>query len=337
MIPRLLRIAATISAYVSDEVTVSYKPEEGERIAVIGTSCDSQAALLDHEVLKMVQGQFNAVSKSTVDGVDYGVHLGAICNFEQFHDLSSEPIATRKFQPWPGRVNDPHDYAELLAKTATGQPLTVAETNRLMLARSIPCESFAVWALQPGVEWCSTFKRIRGSTAITKFYLYAVVIPEDYDLDELNDRPHWLGQALILGNTAQVEDSNTIMRWSGKSLPNMALRMKQIFGIGHSNNGGTIVYALDHFHSVLVKLLDHDGTNLLPHFASRRVPLYELCSQILQHQDCSKDPGVIMLWNSSIQFEIESTAVDFQKDIRLAFYGLIRPQDSKTKRVLDVA
>lgn len=335
--PRLLRIPATIGAYESDVVKISYKPAMDERIAIIGMSCSQKPALYTHECLDMSQASDQAVTVSTIGETDYGIPFGAICNLEKNSNWATVgvEIGSRKFQPWAGRINNPFDYRELLEKAQSGQQLTQAESNRLMLARAVPVEGFAAWPLQSGVEWSMTLKRIYGATAISKIYLYAIVLPADFDIDELTDRPHWLGQALTLANTAQVEDSPTILRWVGQS--NRALRVNQIFNMGYSNNGGVIAYDADYSDAVSLKILEQDGTGLLPHFASRRVPLYELSNQILQHTDVSKDPALIIAENSSIQLEAESSALTYQKDVRLAFYGLIRPQDRRTKQILDVA
>lgn len=337
---RLMRIPLAISAYVAGVVNLTYTPPQKSRMAVIGLGCDSKAALYDHECTALVHGAVNAVSKSTVDAVDYGVPLGHMCNFDQFDDLTSSNIACKRWKPWGGMLNDPNDYRNLIMRGARGEQLTDKELHRLSLAGQVPCEAFAAWPLQEGIEFKQTLKRIYGATAITKAWAYVIDFSDEQRelmsgcRMDFTDYPHWACQALIGTAAAGVTEDKAELRWNGQTMPWYALKVMQLFAMGHSNDGGTIVYDLDHVQNALIKIKQNDGSDIVPHWAAKRIPIYELASQILQQSDCSKNPEIILPYQAGFNIDLETEVSDFQKDIRLTFYGNLHPQEPGTKDLI---
>lgn len=328
---RLIRIPLSISTPGST-YNLTFTPPSHARLICLGIDVDTKAALYDHEVTSFQHGAYQAVTTATVGSTVYGVPLGHMANRVEYDDVSSVHLAPAKFQPFPGRFNDPDDYLALSIRAARGDTLSKSERLRLFLGGRVPCQRFGFLPLTPNIEVNLAVKRIYGSSSITYAHLWCLEL-DATEMEfccsqaKLTDFPHWAVQALILAAGAGVEDAMIERKWN---LPgagaNHALRVHNIMAMGHQNNGGTIAYAVDHLKGALVRITAGDGNAIDPNYADKRIKLHAFAPQLLQHVDCARRPEIIVPWNSSLQFEVQRLATTYQKDIRVTLYGLLRPQ-----------
>ncbi|MCW8134718.1 MAG: hypothetical protein KIT75_03495 [Planctomycetota bacterium] len=341
---RIIRLPLTVE---TPGATYNLKatPPDHARILAIGLIVDSKAALLDHEVTSISNGGREHVTKSTVSATDYYPALGhAACALPN-ENLSDGQAVGPRFVAWPGRFNLPADYLALIEKLRERMPLTPAEEIRLRFANRLPCQGFSFIRVQRSQEFKIALKRIHGSTSIAYADLVCIELGdsqadlETYDLicgqPDQTDDPHWLGQALILSATAAVAD-DTQRRWQPEKVSPHALRISHLFAMGHQNNGGTIAYAADYLDKTLVNLLGDSGGRIFPSYASVRRPVNVMAPQLLQLADCWRRLDRIVRWNDSLVIQAQGLVSDYQKDIRLTFYGTLRPQ-TRSGEVLDAA
>jgi hypothetical protein len=332
---KLIRVPLVISAYSGGQATLTWTPPSHARVVAVGLSVDSKAALRDHEVTEIKHGSLSFLTRSTVSSTEYGVSLGHVANHIDYEDLSTELYAAAHFRPWPGRYNATMRNLVLTLRAAQGETLTQQERVSLFLAEKVPCRDFTFIPIDANVEFSVTVKRIHGATSIAYAYLWCIEMDAGEkdlvcSLHKLTDYPHWLAHTLILPAAAGLSDP-VECRWNPNGAQaNHALRIMHLLAMGHENNGGTIAYALDHLNAVLLRLAAGDGNALQPDFADKRVRLAEMAPQLLQHVDCARQPELIVPWNSSIQLTAQRLASDYEKQIRLCFYGLLRPMEGTT-------
>lgn len=341
---RLIRVPMTVDTPGST-YNIHWTPPEQALVAAVGFSIDKLAALYDTEVTSVTHGGREAVTKSTVSGTEYGIPLGHFANYIEHEAISSAGVlaAPSKFKPWPGRYNLPADWQSLVARLQNGEALSPAEKLRVRMARRVPCEGFAAWPLQRQVKFNIALKRIYGTTAPAYAYLWVIEFENAEEMalfcgqPDLTDYPHWLGQGLILAAAAGTDQTRTERLWQPANMPAHALRIQQFFAMGHENNSETIAYNAAYPASVLVNVEGGDGGSVFPSYADARAQLHTLAPQVLQHYDCARDPELLLPWNGSLLFETQRLLTDYQKDIRLTAYGLLRPQDALTGGVADAA
>lgn len=337
---RVVRKSLTISTPSGSPATYNLKwqPPKGALVAAIGIGVDSLAALYDTEVTGIEHGARQAVKTFVEGNITYGPPLGHVACRVEHDDLSDVArLAPAKFKAWPGRINSPRDLRVLQSKLQQGYQPGYNERLRLRMAGKPPCEDFAMWPLKELVDFKISLKRIYGSTTIARAWLYLIEFESKQEMElycgqpDLTDYPQWVTQALVLDNTAAVDGTDKETLWPGafSGINPHGLRILQIFSMGHSNDGGTITYAPDYTSAALVNLKHGGGESVAPFYADERVMLGEFTSQLLQHYDCWRNPDLILKWHSSLLWETERLATDYQKDLRLSLYGLLRPQDAE--------
>lgn len=325
---------------------LTWTPEKGARVAVIGVGVDNFNVLEDHEVTGMSHGARQAVKKSTVNGVDYYVPLGHIANRVEADDfVTNAVISANKFRPWPGRFNNPLDLKRLNKKLADGQRLTRHELLRLTWEDRVPCQSFAMWPLTELVEFRIDLKRIHSENSVNRAWLYLVEFESKAEQQlycgqpDLTDFPQWVAQALILAEGAGDDGQPHETLWPGEfsGINPHALRIQQIFATAHSNDGaGTIAYAPTYLDAVDVELQRGDGGSIQPFFAEDKITLSEFTNQLLQSYDCMNDPELVLPWFGSLLWQTTRRLTAEAKNIRMSCYGLLRPHTADGG-VFDVA
>ena len=341
---KIIRVPMTVGTPGSTYNLTVTLPAHAKCVA-IGLIVDSKAALIDHQVTSIRHGGLEYVSKSTVSSTDYYPALGhvACCLANEAVDEGYQVGA--KFTPWPGRYNNGNDWRSLLARLADRQELSQAEVTRLQFADAVPCENFTFIRMAAEQEFKVALSRIYGSTSI----LYADLVcidfsdsPRDVEVfksvcrqPDLTDAPHWLGQALILAAAAAVA-SDTQRRWTNTEIAPHALRISHLLATAYQNNSGTIAYDATYATATLLKLKSDAGGRIWPSYADARRPLATMAPQLLQLQDCWRRFDRILRWQDSLLIEAQGLVTTYQKDIRLTFYGLLRPQD-KAGHVADAA
>lgn len=240
-----------------------------------------------------------------------------------------------KFQPWPGRLNDPADWQMLAYKVADKRPLTAHEAWRSRFARAVPCERFTAWPVTPGVDFVVEVARIFGSTSITRAYLWCIEFDSNDDtrlqrcqMPDYTDYPQWLTVAGQVSAGAAVQ-ADVERQWVSSDLAPHALRITHLLAMAHSNNSGTFAYDVSYLQNLLLRVKEAGSKRLLPDFADVRQRLDEMAVQYLQQLDCWKRFDYLLGWNSSLLLEYENTAAtSYQRDVRATFYGLLRPQSN---------
>jgi len=328
---RLIKVPLTISA-PGATYTMTFSPPSHARLVVLGMDVDTKAAMYDHEVTSISHGAYEGITKGSNSGTDYSPPLGHVANRVEPDDLSSVHLAPAKFQPWPGRFNDPEDFLGLQIRAARGDQLSRNEKLRLFLGGRVPCRNFSFIPITPNVDFTVSLKRIYGASSVTYAHLWCLELDAtemEYccSLAKLTDWPHWACQPLILAAGAGVEANQIERRWNlAGAGTNHALRVHNIMAMGYQNNGGVIAYAVDHLKAALVRITAGDGNAIDPNYADKRVKLHTFAPQLLQHVDCARRPEIIVPWNSSLQFDVQRLASTYQKDIRVTLYGLLRPK-----------
>lgn len=245
-------------------------------------------------------------------------------------------IGRDNFKPWPGRLNDPADWQRLLYKLQQNQQLTAHEQLRLKFARAVPCESFAGWHVTPSVDFKIRLQRIHGSTSITRAYLWAVDYTDELNPDELHemicqmpdltDQPHWLTAA---GNLTAAAAAQTPieLEWVNSDIGPHALRVRALMAMAHSNAAGTITYDVSYLQNLLLNIKEAGNKDIYPSYANQRQPLEAQAVQYLQQLDCWRRFDYLLRWNTDLLLTPETLAATGNtRDLRLSFYGLLRPQ-----------
>lgn len=334
MLPKLVHLPLTISAYASGVVTLSLTPPANARLAVIGVKVDQLAALYDHEVTSIQHGTYEGVSTHAVNSTVYGAPLGTVANY--FGPLQADgdvQAAVRPFRPWPGRMNSLFDLTRLLAKQWRGEQLSKRELQRALIGGAYPARDFAAWKLDPNVTFTLTAKRIYGATAITYASLVCIELDEVQEellcdgRADLTDRPHWLVQAaeLVAASGSVIQNER---KWAGASLPGYGLKVLQSFAQICSNNSGTKLYDDTYLSKVLVRFLGKDQEALVKSYADKRQLITAFTTQLLQEYDQSKEFGLELPWQTRLHVETETLTSTYQKDLRLVHYGLLRQSDA---------
>jgi hypothetical protein len=250
--------------------------------------------------------------------------------------LALQLMGRDTFKPWPGRLNDPADWQRLLYKIQQNQPLTGHEALRLKFARAVPCEGFAAWHVTPNVDFKVRLQRIHGSTSITRAYLWAIDYTDEVNPDELHgmicampdltDYPHWMVAAGNLTAGAAVQ-TPIEPNWINSEIAPHALRIRALLAMAHSNASGTITYGVSYLQNLLLSIKEAGKKDIYPTYANQRQPLEAQAVQYLQQLDCWRRFDYLLRWNTELQITPETLAATSNtRDLRLSFYGLLRPQ-----------
>lgn len=306
--------------------------ENGDAIG--GTNDGNLPALVDPN------GDAGATVIAGIREVATGVNtaftkLGSLNDNVEALALALQWILGVKFQPWPGRLNDPADWNMLAYKVAQRQPLSPHEAWRSRFARAVPCERFTAWPVTPGVDFVVEVARIFGATSITRAYLWCIEFDEQDDtrlqrcqMPDYTDYPQWLAAAAQVSAAAAVQ-ADQERSWVSSDIGPHALRITHMLAMAHSNNGGTFAYDVSYLQNLLLRVKEAGSKRLLPDYADVRQRLDERAVQYLQQLDCWRRFDYLLGWNSSLLLEIENAAAtSYQRDVRLSFYGLLRPQSN---------
>lgn len=340
---RLIRKSLAISS-PGATYRLTWTPPRNARVAVIGISVDSLAALRDHQVTGISHGARQALKTCTISSTVYGIPLGHVACRVEHDDLASHVGRAPGFKAWPGRFNSPVDLRRLESKLAQGQGLTPTEQLRLRWRDRVPCRDFTLWPLRELVEFRVDLARLYGSTSILRAWLHLVEFESEAEKQlfcgqpDLSEYPQWIAQALILQSGVGVDAQPHETLWPGdfSGLSPHAVRLRQILATGYSNNSDTIDYAPTYPNNVLVDLRRGDGGALGPSWSEERVTVSELAPQRLQDFDCWRDPEIMLPWFGSLQWNTERLLTSYAKIIRLSLYGTLEVQRAD-QPIYDVA
>lgn len=301
--PFLHRVELTVGSYSGGQVDLTWTPPDWARCAIVGMSVGTRDAMVDHQVLAFEHNEYNAVTKSTVSSTEYGVPLCHVaCHLTHAVGGDATPVRPQQgLRLWPGQFKSPY----------------------------LPCErDFALIPVKGTRQVKITAKRIYGSTSIARAYLWLIPFENQAEHARLCDgrqrligAPHWLGQKLELAAASGLETAAIERKFN--AYDDFNLRVRQLFGTGYYNNGGTISHDPTYAAATLLRLRNYDNSRVVPEYADglHRVP--ELCSQMLPEFDCLRDPQVVVQAKRGLRLDAERETTTYQKDVWLSFYGVL--------------
>lgn len=272
VLPKLLRLPLTVSAYSGGQATLTYTVPQGFRLGVVGLSVYPIAALNDHQVLSLKHNEYEAVKVSTVSSVDYGVPLAHVASYlgaESYLDGTRRSTGNRmKF--WPGRLVFP----------------------------GLSCEAgVSMIPLKENAVFTITVKRLYGSTSIDQAYLWAVPLSEEEHRRRCNgqqnvvDRPQWVSQLVVVNGSASSAKTVQETRWS--AYDDRALRLRQLFATVYYDNSG-LGYAADDADKLYLSVRDWNDVPLLPSMLENQDRVSEFCAAAMQSFDCARDLQLVI-------------------------------------------